>query len=256
MSDEPVPAYLITGATGGIGRALCRVLAGRGAALALAARGADRLGELADELRDAGAASVSTRSVDVRDAGAVRELVEEAADAFADAGGLAGAAHLVGSILLKPGHLTTDDEWSETLDLNLTSAFHLLRPAVRALSKRGGAIVFVSSAAARQGLKNHEAMAAAKGGLEALTRSAAATYAGRGIRVNCVAPGLVDTPLAARITGNDKALEASRALHPLGRIGRPKDVARAVAWFLDPDNDWVTGQVIGVDGGLADLKTG
>jgi NAD(P)-dependent dehydrogenase (short-subunit alcohol dehydrogenase family) len=118
----------------------------------------------------------------------------------------------------------------------------------------GGAIVLISSAAARTGIPNHEAIAAAKGGVLALTLSAAATYARYNIRVNCVAPGLVDSPLAARITASDAARKASAAMHPLGRIGHPDDVAAAIEWLLDPHNTWTTGQVIGVDGGLASLR--
>jgi NAD(P)-dependent dehydrogenase (short-subunit alcohol dehydrogenase family) len=123
------------------------------------------------------------------------------------------------------------------------------------MESSGGAIVLVSTAAAAIGLANHEAIAAAKAGVEGLARSAAATYAARRIRVNCVAPGLVRSALTARITGNESALKASLAMHPLGRVGEPADVARALEFLLDPANDWITGQVLGVDGGLGMLKT-
>ena len=103
-------------------------------------------------------------------------------------------------------------------------------------------------------MANHEAIAAAKAGVVGLMRSAAATYAANGIRFNAVSPGLVDTPLSQKITSNDRTLAASTALHPLGRIGTPEDVAEAVCWLLSPASSWVTGQVIGVDGGLATLK--
>ena len=115
----------------------------------------------------------------------------------------------------------------------------------------GGSIVLISSAGARVGLVNHEAIAAAKAGILGLALSAAASYASRGIRVNCVAPGLVRTPL----TANGAALKGSIAMHPLGRIGEPSDVASAIEWFLDPAQSWVTGQVLGIDGGLATLRT-
>ena len=112
----------------------------------------------------------------------------------------------------------------------------------------------MSSCAAGVGLANHEAIAAAKGGVEALVRSAAATYAGAGIRFNAVAPGLVATPMARKITENEGALKASVAMHPLGRIGRPEEVASAIAFLLGPQSAWTTGQVLGVDGGLARVK--
>ncbi len=101
---------------------------------------------------------------------------------------------------------------------------------------------------AHGGLPNHEAIAAAKAGIEGLNNSAAATYASRGIRINCVAPGLVRSGLTARICGNAAALKVSLAMHPLGRIGEPDDVARVIEFLLDPANSWMTAQVIGVDG--------
>lgn len=115
--------------------------------------------------------------------------------------------------------------------------------------------MLMASAAAEIGLANHEAIAAAKAGVIGLVRSAAATYAAQGIRVNAVAPGLIETPMSARITSNEAARNASIAMHPLGRLGRPEDVAEPICWLLGPTSSWVTGQVIGVDGGLARLKT-
>ncbi|MDX2268595.1 MAG: SDR family oxidoreductase [Bryobacter sp.] len=170
-----------------------------------------------------------------------------------DFGPVDAAVNCAGSILLKPAHITTDAEFDATLDANLKTAFVLLRAAVKNMPN-GGSIVLVATAAARMGYANHEAIAAAKGGVMGLTLSAAATYANRNIRVNCVAPGLVDTKLSAKITGNEAALKTSQSLHALGRIGKPRDVAKMIEFLLDPENDWITGQVFGVDGGLGTLR--
>ena len=129
-----------------------------------------------------------------------------------------------------------------------------VRAGALVMRQTRGSIVLMSSAAAQIGLPNHEAIAAAKAGVIGLMRSAAASYASSCIRVNAVAPGLVETPLSRSITTNEAALKASIAMHPLGRIGTPEDIASAVHWLLGPDSAWVTGQAIGVDGGLAGLK--
>lgn len=232
---------MIVGAAGGIGSALARVLAGRGATLLLAGRNGEKLAALGAEL------GASQMVLDARDI----EAVERAVSGFAP---LDGVVNCAGSLILKPAHLTSAREWQETIETNLTTAFAVVRAGAKAMMSTGGSIVLCSTAAARTGIANHEAIAAAKAGVTGLTLSAAASYAARGIRVNCVAPGLVDTPLAARITQNEASLKASQAMHPLGRIGRPEDVASAIAWLLDPANSWVTGQVLGVDGGLATLR--
>ena len=114
--------------------------------------------------------------------------------------------------------------------------------------------MLVSSAAARVGLANHETIAAAKAGVIGLVLSAAATYARQKIRFNAVAPGLVRTPLTKGLTSSELAEKASVAMHPLGRLGEPEEVARVIAFLLDPAQSWITAQVIGIDGGLADVR--
>jgi len=247
MNDASnVPVTLIFGATGGIGTELAGRLAKAGSRLVLAGRSREALERLAQETGGLPIVADATIPADVDAA------VSKTMDAYGHVGGV---AHCVGSLLLKPAHLTSEEEWSATIATNLTSAFHVVRAATRAMQRTGGSIVLVSSAAASVGLANHEAIAAAKGGVAALAISAAATYASRGIRVNCVAPGLVRTPLTARLTENESTLRGSTAMHPVGRIGEPRDVAAVIAFLLDPANTWITGQVIGVDGGLAALRT-
>jgi NAD(P)-dependent dehydrogenase (short-subunit alcohol dehydrogenase family) len=115
-------------------------------------------------------------------------------------------------------------------------------------------VVLFSSGAAEVGLPNHEAIAASKAAVEGLTRSAAATYAARGLRINAIAPGLVRTNLASKLTSSPQALQASTALHAAGRIGEPDEVARMAAFVLDPSNSWITGSVLRVDGGLSRVR--
>lgn len=247
MSDSHEnPAALVFGATGGIGSALVRRLASAGWDLALSARGADRLAALADEVGG------HTSAADVTNFDAVDHAFDSAIGAL---GRLDGVVNCCGSILLKPAHLTTGEEWAQTLRVNLDSAFFVLRAAAaRMMRSGGGSIVLMSSAVGLRGMINHEAIAAAKAGVAGLAQSAAATCARYNIRVNCVAPGLTETPLTESITGNEVSLKTSAALHPLGRIGRPHEVASAIAWLLDPEQSWVTGQVIAVDGGLSSVQ--
>ena len=238
--------YAILGAAGGVGSSLARRLAGAGARVVLGGRHFEPLEQLAQET---GGTAVAVDGSDF-------EAVDRFLDRAAELGGeLRGVANCAGSLLLKPAHLTTRSDYDEVFAANLTTAFATVRAGARVLRRTGGSIVLVSSAAATIGLPNHEAIAAAKAAVAGLTRSAAASYAPRQLRINAVAPGLTETPMTSRIVDNERALAGSLQLHPLARVGQPGEVADLIAWLLGPQSGWVTGQVWGIDGGLASLKT-
>ncbi len=247
MSDGPATGTaLIFGATGGIGSALARRMSAAGWRLALSARGEARLETLGHEL------GARTQSADATDLKAVENAFSVVCEEF---GTLNGVVNCCGSLLLKSAHLTSSKEWSQTISANLTTAFHVLRTAAsRMIHTGGGSIVLMASAVAGRGMINHEAIAAAKAGVVGLALSAAATYARYNIRVNCVAPGPTRAPLTESLTKGEASLKASASLHPLGRIGEPHEVASAIAWLLHPEQSWVTGQVLAVDGGLASIQ--
>lgn len=237
---------IIFGGTGGIGSAIARALSEKNIPTFLVARSEQRLHAMASE--------VGARGYAVADATNLEQVDRAFSEATSALGEVSGVAHCVGSILLKPAHLTSEAEFSGVIQQNLTSAFFVLRAAARTMTS-GGSVLFFSSAAGRIGLANHEAIAAAKAGIIGLTLSAAATYAPRHLRVNCIAPGLVQTQMSEKITSNQSAAAFSRSLHPLGRLGEPVDIAPLAALLLSDEGSWITGQVVGVDGGLATVKT-
>lgn len=208
------PVHIVLGATGGIGSEVSRRLRESGARLILGARGEERLQKLSAEL------DVEAFPLDAVDFEALDGMVDRAVERL---GRLDGVVSCVGTVLIKPAHLTRLEDWEDTIARNLTTAFAKVRSAARAMMDREGGAIVLSAA--------------------------------RDVRVNAVAPSLVRTPATERITSRPAGLKASLSMHPLGRVGEPGHVASLIAWLLDPANDWVTGQVVGVDGGLARLKT-
>jgi len=240
-----VAGVLIFGGSGAIGSAIALELRSRSIPTFLAARDGARLEQAKRDV-----SAVGSSICDVSQLTQIEATFEQATTAL---GGISAVAHCVGSILLKPAHLTSEAEFNLTLQVNLVSAFLVLRTAARAMSS-GGSLLFFSSAAGRIGLANHEAIAAAKAGIIGLVLSSAATYARQGLRINCIAPGLVRTPLSEKITSNPAAEAFSKALHPVGRLGEPTDIAPLAAVLLSEQGSWITGQVFGVDGGLSSIK--
>lgn len=238
--------YVIFGATGSVGVKLSENLAGQGHRVFLAGRNQTKLDNLSKSL------DASRISFDAHDIQSIKSVIEKAEN---ELGIIHGVANCVGSLLIKPAHVTSEDEWDSILTINLSAAFHMIKYSIKSMMNTGGSIVLVSSAAGKYGIPNHEAIATAKAGIIGLTLSAAATYANRGIRVNCVAPGFVQSTMTDQMSSNKTTLKSVSQLHPLGIIGQPDNVSSAIEWLLDSRQNWVTGQIIGIDGGLATVQS-
>ena len=232
--------FLVIAASGGIGQAVTNLLQQSGHQVFTTARDNSKI--------------TPDAILDARDFAATEQVFIQANQKFSEQSGrLDGVVNCAGALLLRGAHLTSQEQYQTVIDASLTTAFATVRAAGKIMTQ-GGSVVLISSAAAVSGLANHEAIAAAKAGIIGLTLSAAATYGAAGLRFNNVAPGLVETPMTAGITGNETSRKFSESMHVLGRLGTPEDIARAVAFLLDPLNSWITGQTLGVDGGLGTIR--
>jgi NAD(P)-dependent dehydrogenase (short-subunit alcohol dehydrogenase family) len=236
---------LITGASGGVATALATRLRSEGWRLVLVSRAAGP-GELAgddfaieaDVATEAGAEAAFAQATD---------LLGHPPDAV---------AHCAGAILIAPIGRTTEAQYRSGMAANLDSAFFVAKAYAPRMQKaqRPGALLFFSSVAAGMGVANHAVIAMAKGGVEGLVRSLAADFSGAGLRVNAIAPGLMRTPATERMLANESAARAIAAQYPLGRHGEAEDAAALGAFLLSDAAGWLTGQVIGLDGGFQAVR--
>ena len=238
----------VTGASGGIGRNVVENLSNQGWTIIISGRDLDSLEKLSSELEN-----IYILPVDVTDPISMKDAADQIKSDF---GRLDGLIHAVGSILLRPLHATSVEQFEDTISLNLTSTFLAMKFSIPIMMKSGGGrIVLFSSVAAKIGMPNHSSISSAKAGVEGLAKSAAADYAKRGIRVNVVAPGLVETPLSSHLLSNENSRSISENMHPTGRVGQPQEVGSLVSWLVSEAPDWMTGTVIPVDGGLGNIRS-
>ncbi len=166
-----------------------------------------------------------------------------------------GVVYAPGTINLKPFQRLTIDDFKRDFDVHFLGAIAVLQAILPKLKKSESAsVVFYSTVAVQTGMGFHASVAASKGAIEGLTRSLAAEWAMQKIRVNAIAPSLTDTPLAQNLLSTDEKREASNKRHPLGRIGTTDDIAEATVFLLSDKSTWLTGQIIGIDGGLGKLR--
>jgi NAD(P)-dependent dehydrogenase (short-subunit alcohol dehydrogenase family) len=234
---------LITGASGGVGSAL-------GARLESAGWKVFRVGRDATRLPDGSGVLVA----DVSTSEGAKAAVE-AATAFLGAPPTA-LAHCAGSTLIAPIARTPEAQYRAVMAANLDSAFFTAQAWVAAAlaAKQPGRALFFSSVVAGIGVANHAAIAAAKAGVESLVRSLAADHSAAGLRFNAIAPGLVETPMTARMVSSDAARKGVAAQYPLGRFGTLEDPVAAAAWLLSEASAWITGQVLHLDGGFSAVR--
>ena len=228
---------VIIGATGSIGSSLARSLVESGDQVHLVGRDEASLSELANELNS------TYTTCDVLEENCSDKIINDLKDEQIN-----GLAYCVGSIDLKPLKLTKKSDFMQSFNLNLVSATEAIKSLADNLKSNKGSIVLFSTVAVKQGFPNHAIVSSAKGAIEGLTLALAAEYAPN-IRVNCIAPSLTNSKISNFLLKNEKMAESIAKMHPLKRIGNGNDSSSMAKFLLNEESSWITGQIIGVEGG-------
>ena len=232
---------VILGATGSIGSSLAKKLVESDEQVHLVGRDQSSLSELAKNLN-------STFTVcDVLEENFSEKIVSDLKD-----DSINGLAFCVGSIDLKPLKLTKKSDFMQSFNLNLISATEIIRSLTDSLKKNKGSVVLFSTVAVKQGFPNHSIVSSAKGAIEGLTLALAAELAPN-VRVNCIAPSLTNSKISNFLLKNEKVAEGIAKMHPMKRLGEGRDSASVAKFLLTDDSSWITGQILGVDGGRSSV---
>lgn len=236
---------VVTGASRGIGRSLALTMAGQGAKLVLSARNAEALEQLVAEIQAAGGSAVAVAG-DVSSASAANELIEAGMQAFGRIDVLVNNAGITRDALLLR---MKDEDWDDVLNINLKGAFLCTRAAAKVMSKqRSGRIINISSVVGEMGNPGQANYCASKAGLLGLTKSVARELARRNVTVNAITPGFIVTDMTEALP--EKTREELAAQIPLGRLGSAEDIAHAVIFLASDQAGYITGQTLGVNGGM------
>ncbi len=240
---------IVTGAGSGVGRAMALGLANEGASVVIADLSAERADSVAKEITSTGGSALAV-DVDVADAGRVREMVAKTINKFGKVDILISNA---GWDKVMPFVDTDEGLWDRVIDINYRGHVACAHATVPHMIEAGsGKIVFIASDAGRVGSSGEALYSGAKGAVIAFSKAIARETARKGINVNCVAPGLTDTPMLAEVSeGNEKLMGAIIRSIPLGRVGTPEEVAKAALFLASSDADYITGQTLSVNGGLS-----
>ena len=232
--------YLIFGATGSIGSNLANILCNAKNEIHLVARNEIEVNKLSEKLG-------CTYSVaDVLEDNFIDKIKSDISD-------IKGIAYCVGSIDLKPLKMVKEQDFQKCMKLNLYSAVEIIKSYQESLKKNNGSIVLFSTVAVQRGFTNHSIIASTKAAVEGLTVSLAAEFAPK-IRVNCIAPSLTKSKIAEPLLKNSIMAEGIAKAHPMKRVGEGKDAAAMAKFLLTEESSWITGQIIGVDGGRSSLS--